>query len=125
MPTSVGPDGIDVTGLGWTTQSTLFNSNKNLESYSGPVTTVTTPVLATGTAAVINAAYDTMLYIDITLGTSAVAVAMGPTAAAANTIFASATPAIGLMSVLVPASWFVKVTYTAGNVTFTAVTTRV
>lgn len=32
MPTSVGPDGIDVPGLGWTTQSTQFNSNKNLES---------------------------------------------------------------------------------------------
>lgn len=36
MPTSVGPDGIDVPGLGWTTQSTQFNSNKNLESNAGP-----------------------------------------------------------------------------------------
>lgn len=36
MPTSVGPDGIDVTGLGWTNQSALFNSNKSLESSAGP-----------------------------------------------------------------------------------------
>jgi hypothetical protein len=36
MPTSVGPDGIDVTGLGWTPQSSLFNSNKSLESSAGP-----------------------------------------------------------------------------------------
>lgn len=35
MATSVGPDGIDVTGLGWTNQSTLFQSNLSLES-GGP-----------------------------------------------------------------------------------------
>jgi hypothetical protein len=33
MATSVGPDGIDVSGYGWTNQSTTFNSNKSLESY--------------------------------------------------------------------------------------------
>jgi hypothetical protein len=36
MATSVGPDGIDVTGYGWTNQSTTFNTNKSLESYGAP-----------------------------------------------------------------------------------------
>jgi hypothetical protein len=40
MATSVGPDGIDVTGYGWTNQSTSFNSNKSLESYGSPTSTL-------------------------------------------------------------------------------------
>ena len=40
MATSVGPDGIDVPGVGWTTQSTQYNSNKNLESSLGPTSTL-------------------------------------------------------------------------------------
>src|SRR5579862_5829313 len=40
MATSVGPDGIDVTGYGWTNQSSTFNSNKSLESYSSPTSTL-------------------------------------------------------------------------------------
>ncbi len=36
MPTSTGPDGIDVSGYGWTNQSTLFQSNLSLESYAAP-----------------------------------------------------------------------------------------
>lgn len=40
MATSVGPDGIDVTGYGWTNQSSTFNSNKSLESYGSPTSTL-------------------------------------------------------------------------------------
>lgn len=40
MATSVGPDGISVPGVGWTNQSTQFNSNKNLESSAGPNSTL-------------------------------------------------------------------------------------
>src|SRR5690348_9228670 len=36
MATSVGPDGIAVSGYGWTNQSSTFNSNKSLESSAGP-----------------------------------------------------------------------------------------
>ena len=35
MTLSTGPDGIDVSGYGWTNQSSTFQSNKSLESY-GP-----------------------------------------------------------------------------------------
>jgi hypothetical protein len=37
MTLSTGPDGIDVSGYGWTNQSSTFQSNKSLESY-GPAT---------------------------------------------------------------------------------------
>jgi hypothetical protein len=33
---STGPDGITVPGVGWTPQSTQYNSNKSLESYGSP-----------------------------------------------------------------------------------------
>lgn len=36
MATSVGPDGIAVSGYGWTNQSTLFQSNLSLESSAAP-----------------------------------------------------------------------------------------
>lgn len=36
MPNPIGPDGIDVSGYGWTNQSTQFNSNKSLQSYGAP-----------------------------------------------------------------------------------------
>ena len=40
MPNPIGPDGIDVSGYGWTNQSTQFNSNKTLES-GGPASSST------------------------------------------------------------------------------------
>lgn len=48
MPTSVGPDGIDVTGYGWTNQSTTFNSNKSLESYGSPNSALYNPAAQNG-----------------------------------------------------------------------------
>lgn len=64
MATSVGPDGIDVSGYGWTNQSSTFNSNKSLQSYGAASSSIINPalrqgysawtydpVLATGTAA--------------------------------------------------------------------------
>jgi hypothetical protein len=43
MTTSVGPDGIDVSGYGWTNQSTTFNSNKSLESYGAAASGIINP----------------------------------------------------------------------------------
>jgi len=51
MATSVGPDGIDVTGYGWTNQSTTFNSNKSLESYGAAASSIINPALRTGYSA--------------------------------------------------------------------------
>jgi hypothetical protein len=48
MPTSVGPDGIDVTGYGWTNQSTQFNSNDSLYSYGSPNSSLYNPAAQNG-----------------------------------------------------------------------------
>lgn len=40
MPTSLGPDGIGVSGYSWTNQSTQYNSNKSLDSYGSPNSTL-------------------------------------------------------------------------------------
>lgn len=41
MPNPIGPDGITVSGYGWTNQSAVFNSNKTLES-GGPASSAST-----------------------------------------------------------------------------------
>lgn len=124
MPTSVGPDGIDVSGLGWSSQSTQFNSRSNLESSAGPTSTASTPVFVSGTAQQLSTSFDTMLYVDCTTSAS-LAIAIGPTSATANTILATETAPIGqLISVLVPAGWWVKLTGTMADLTLTAVTTK-
>jgi hypothetical protein len=51
MPTSVGPDGIDVTGYGWTNQSSTFNSNKSLESYGAASSSIINSALRSGYSA--------------------------------------------------------------------------
>lgn len=51
MPTSVGPDGIDVTGYGWTNQSTQFNSNDSLYSYGSPNSSLYNPASNDGYSA--------------------------------------------------------------------------
>jgi hypothetical protein len=51
MATSVGPDGIDVTGYGWTNQSSTFNSNKSLESYGAASSSILNAALRQGYSA--------------------------------------------------------------------------
>jgi hypothetical protein len=48
MPLSTGPDGIDVTGLGWTNQSVTFQSNKSLESYGAASSSILNSALRQG-----------------------------------------------------------------------------
>lgn len=48
MATSVGPDGIDVPGLGWTPQSSQYNSNKNLQSYPAANSVIIDPPTGNG-----------------------------------------------------------------------------
>lgn len=40
---SAGPDGITVPGYSWTDQSTLYNSNKNLQSYGAAASGIINP----------------------------------------------------------------------------------
>lgn len=83
--------------------------------------TASTPSLTSATAAQINTTQDVLLYANIKVA-STFSLAIGPTATPATTVFASATAAIGLISVRIPASWYVKSTFTSADVTWTAVT---
>lgn len=79
MPNPIGPDGITVSGYGWTNQSTAFNSNKNLES-GGPASSATTngalrrgysaqtfePYLAAGTAITTSTTLAQLIYVPTT-----------------------------------------------------------
>ena len=94
-----------------------FNSGT---STSGTAT-ASTPSLSTTVAAQINTTQDVMLYANITTAAT-FSLAIGPTSTPATTVVGSHTAAIGLISVRVPAGWYVKSTFTSADVTWTAVT---
>jgi len=84
--------------------------------------TASTPSLTSGTAAQINTTQDVMLYASVTTAAT-FSLAIGPTSTPATTIVASATDvAHTLFTVRVPAGWYVKSTFTSGDITWTAVT---
>lgn len=84
--------------------------------------TASTPSLTTATAAQVSTTQDVMLYCNIKI-TSTFSLAIGPTATPATTVVASASfTAPDLISVRVPKGWYVKSTFTSGDVTWTAVT---
>lgn len=60
------------------------------------------------------------LYISINTA-AALAIAMGPTSAAATTIMASQSAALGVVHLEVPGGWYVKLTGTMGNLTCTSI----
>ena len=85
--------------------------------------TASTPALTSGTAAQINTTQDVILYANLHGTAATFSLAIGPTATPATTIAASATyPVPQVISVRVPGSWYVKSTFTGGDVTWTAVT---
>jgi hypothetical protein len=84
------------------------------------VAVVSTPSLSTGVAAQLSTAFDVDFYINVKIA-STLAVLMGPTSTPANTIVASGTAGIGLVSIRVPRGWYVQVTFTSADVTFTQV----
>jgi pyruvate kinase len=67
-----------------------------------------------GTAKVVDSKVDTFLYINIATS-AALAIAFGPTSAVANAISPSQSSAIGMLTVFVPAGWYVKLTGTMAN----------
>ncbi len=76
--------------------------------------------VVSGTAFQVSMSQPSNLYLDIT--TSApLAIAVGPTAATATTILASESAALGLLTIRVPAGWYVKVTGTPADFVATAV----
>jgi hypothetical protein len=123
VQTSVANQLNDGSGNFQAAGASYLNGVANL--YGGSSTSVTaaasTPSLSTGVAAQINTSQDVLLYADVHTA-SVFSLAIGPTSTPATTIVTSATNAIGLVSVRVPAGWYVKSTFTSADVTWTAVT---
>lgn len=73
-----------------------------------------------GTAKQVDTRKDNFLYINVTTA-AALAIAIGPTSAAATVLNASESDALGLITLFVPAGWYVKLTGTMANLAVTAV----
>jgi hypothetical protein len=119
MATSVGPDGIDVTGYGWTNQSTTFNSNKSLESYGAAASSIINPalrlgysawtydpILANGTATSIGTTLAVLIYVPQSFTCSHVD--MIPVATAGNIT-------VGLWSATAPAGTATPLAFSAAT----------
>lgn len=81
-----------------------------------PTVTVTTPTLGAA-AQLAQIVTTTTLYIDVSTGGNLV-VAIGPTSGVANTIFSGTSP-IQMVTVRLPAGWFIAVT-TSNTAVWTA-----
>lgn len=73
-----------------------------------------------GTAQQIDTRKDNFLYINIATS-AALAVAIGPTNATAVAVSPSQSSGLGVVTLFVPAGWYVKLTGTMGNVSCLAV----
>lgn len=122
-----------ISALGTTTNNELDDGsgdmfiNGVIHEGAGTNTSATaaasTPTISTGTAVQINTTQDVMLYCNIKT-TSTFSLAIGPTSTPATTVVTSAsfTAPHLIGGIRIPAGWFVKSTFTSGDVTWTAVT---
>jgi hypothetical protein len=83
--------------------------------------TVTTPTFVSTTARQLSTTQDSMLYINITTAAS-LAVAIGADNTTANTIQSAESSALGVITLRIPAGWWVKLTGTMADLAITAVT---
>ncbi len=108
------------TTLGVTGVSTLTGlANLNGGTTTAASAPALTPTFANGTAAQLtDTTRDYMVYLQIGTAGTAFSLAIGPTSGVANTIMASATPLSDeLLSVRLPAGWFLKWAGTATTLT--------
>jgi hypothetical protein len=73
-----------------------------------------------GTAQQVDKRKDNFLYINIATS-AALAVAIGPTSATAVAVSPSQSSGLGVISLFVPAGWYVKLTGTMANVSCVAI----
>ncbi len=86
--------------------------------------TASTPTFASGTASQLGqTTKDAMVYFACTTSGTALTLAIGPTSTPANTIISSQPVAAGqIISVRLPAAWYLKFTVTTAVFTQTAIT---
>ncbi len=71
----------------------------------------------------VNATKDAMVYLEVTVVMVALVISIGPAATPTNAIFTSAGCPVGsLLSIRVPAGWYIAVSYTSGTLVQSAVT---
>jgi hypothetical protein len=78
-----------------------------------------TVTFVSGTAQQVDKRKDAFLYITVTTA-AALTVAIGPTSAAAQAVTPSQSSGLGVITLFVPAGWYVKLTGTMANVTCTS-----
>jgi hypothetical protein len=97
------------------------DSAANTAGSTGPGShTAAAKTFVSGTAQVVDSRKDNFLYINIATS-AALAVAMGPTSAVANAVSPSQSSAIGMLTLFVPAGWYVKLTGTMANLSCIAI----
>lgn len=85
------------------------------------VTVATVPVFVSGTAQQLNASRVIDLYINITTSAS-LAITMGPTSAGTGvSLNAAESDALGLLTIRIPAGWYIKLTGTVADMAFIAI----
>ena len=106
-----------ITTVGVQTQSGVNTAAGAVVLTSGSIGAGTNPLLGTAASGtqLADLTRDYMVYIGVTAGGAAATWSIGPTSAAANTIFAAATCNVGTTYTFrVPAGWFVRFQGTAG-----------
>lgn len=101
----------------------IYNANASggvPASVAQPFGTPLVETIVSGTAFQISASRGSHLYLDIQTS-AAIAIAMGPTNAAAIALNASQADALGFETIYVPAGWWVKITGTVADFVATAV----
>jgi hypothetical protein len=96
----------------------------NPGSSSAGGATASTPSFSSGVAAQLGqTTKDAMVYFAATASGTAVTLAIGPTSTPANTLMSSQPVSAGqIITVRLPAAWYVKLTWTSATWTFTAIT---
>lgn len=129
---------VTISDVGWGAVATQLNNSGTLTilndgtgkmtvpgiaTLAGGINTVTaaaasTPTFVSGTAQQLSTTQDCILYIDVTTAAS-LTIAIGPTSTPATTIQSAVIGGVGLETVYVPASWYVKLTGTMADLVFT------
>jgi len=102
----------------------IYNAQNNnagyISAYGEPSGASVVETVVSGTALQIDSDRNADVYINITTS-AALKVEMGPTSACAITVSASQSSALGVISLFVPAGWYIKCTGTVTNYTVTSV----
>jgi hypothetical protein len=114
--------GFNVQVSGWFNAPGITNTapSATTASNTSSYAVATAPVFVSGTALQVDPFIEVMLYVEVTTAAS-LAISLGPTSSPATTIVSSVAAALGLLSIRVPAGWYVKITGTIADLNITAV----